>query len=62
MSNRHIDDAKASDKLFRRSTTNSNFIRAELSGSDTCSAAGITATGHAPVLTLCRHWLSPGSG
>ena len=60
MSNRHIDDAKASDKLFRRSTTNSNFIRAELIGSDTCSVAGITAHGHAPVLALCRELLAAG--
>jgi hypothetical protein len=28
-------------------------IRAELIGSDQCSAFGITATGHAPVLALC---------
>jgi len=29
-------------------------LRAELIGSRRCSAVGITATGNAPVLTLCR--------
>jgi hypothetical protein len=29
-------------------------IRAELHGSDTCTAEGFTARGHAPVLALCR--------
>ena len=29
-------------------------IRAALSGSDACSAAGITARGSSPVLALCR--------
>ena len=29
-------------------------IRAELHGSDTCTAEGITARGQAPTLTLCR--------
>jgi hypothetical protein len=32
----------------------SQQIRAELHGSDTCTAEGITARGHAPVLALCR--------
>jgi hypothetical protein len=39
----------------------SNTIRADLMGSDTCSGAGITATGAAPVLALCRQLLAVGS-
>lgn len=35
-------------------------IRAELIGSDTCTAGDITATGHAPVLALCRALLAAG--
>ena len=35
-------------------------IRAELIGSDTCTAAGITARGNAPVLALCRQLLAAG--
>src|SRR5262249_25005849 len=35
-------------------------LRAELIGSDTCMAAGITARGHAPVLKLCRQLLAAG--
>ena len=35
-------------------------IRAELVGSDQCSAAGITVTAPAPVLALCRELLAAG--
>jgi hypothetical protein len=35
-------------------------ITAELTGSDKCSAAGITATGNAPALALCRQLLAAG--
>ena len=35
-------------------------VRAALIGSDHCSAIGITATGHAPVLELCRTLLAAG--
>jgi hypothetical protein len=35
-------------------------IRAELAFSDTCTAAGITARGHAPALALCRQLLDAG--
>jgi hypothetical protein len=35
-------------------------VRADLIGSDTCSAAGITTTGAAPVLALCRQLLAAG--
>src|SRR5262249_12476082 len=35
-------------------------IRAELSGDRRCSAVGITATGNAPVLTLCRRLIEAG--
>jgi hypothetical protein len=35
-------------------------VHADLIGSDTCSGAGITATGAAPVLTLCRQLLVAG--
>src|SRR5262245_22543025 len=35
-------------------------IRADLVGSSTCSAAGITATSNTPVLVLCRRLLAAG--
>ncbi len=35
-------------------------IRAELAFGDTCTAAGLTATGAAPVLVLCRRLLEAG--
>jgi len=35
-----------------------NTVRADLIGSDTCLGAGITATGAAPVLALCRQLLA----
>ena len=35
-------------------------IHAELTGSNTCLAEGITATGKTPVLSLCRHLLAVG--
>jgi hypothetical protein len=37
-----------------------NTLRAELSGSNHCTAARITARGAAPVLTLCRQLLAAG--
>jgi hypothetical protein len=35
-------------------------VRADLIGVDICTAAGITATGHAPLLTLCRRLVEAG--
>src|SRR5215471_4928981 len=35
-------------------------IRAELSGSDECSALGITVSATAPVLALCRRLIADG--
>jgi hypothetical protein len=37
-------------------------ITAHLAGSNTCSAAGISAKGNAPVLKLCRRLLEAGHG
>jgi hypothetical protein len=39
---------------------NQEIIRAELTGSETCSAAGITVKAYAPVLVLCRELLAAG--
>jgi hypothetical protein len=39
---------------------NSSPIRAELSGSNTCTALGITAQSAAPVLALCRQLIRAG--
>jgi hypothetical protein len=39
---------------------NQSPIRADLVGSNTCSAAGIVATGNAPVLSLCRRLIAAG--
>ena len=35
-------------------------IRATLTGPDTCTALGLTATGSSPVLSLCRQLLAKG--
>ena len=35
-------------------------LHAEMSGDKSCSSAGITATGHAPVLALCRELIAAG--
>jgi hypothetical protein len=39
---------------------NTQVIRAELVGSETCKAAGISAHGSAPVLALCRRLVAAG--
>jgi len=40
--------------------TSGAAIVAELTGSDRCSAMGITARGHVPVLALCRRLIEAG--
>ena len=37
-----------------------NALHAELTGNSTCTAAGITARGYAPVLELCRKLIAGG--
>jgi hypothetical protein len=44
----------------RPHNTKLQLVRADLIGVDTCTAAGITATGHAPLLTLCRRLVEAG--
>ena len=39
---------------------NSSPVRAELSGSDTCTALGITAKADSPILALCRKLIEAG--
>jgi hypothetical protein len=41
-------------------TRNTQAIFAELIGSNTCTAAGITVVDHAPVLALCRALVADG--
>jgi hypothetical protein len=58
------DDVHAAAKLntpvnMRTAATN-QVLRADLIGTDACSAAGITTTGSAPVLVLCRRLLAAG--
>ena len=43
-----------------RPHTKLQLVRADLVGADTAVAAGITATGHAPLLTLCRRLVEAG--
>src|SRR5215471_15169725 len=43
-----------------RPHTKLQLVRADLIGADTAVAAGITATGHAPTLTLCRRLVEAG--
>jgi hypothetical protein len=40
--------------------SSSTAVRAELTGSDACTSAGITARGNAPALLLCRQLLAQG--
>jgi hypothetical protein len=42
------------------STEDTQAIFAELIGSDTCTAVGITVVDHAPVLALCRALITAG--
>src|SRR6266516_472303 len=51
------DGRQQSSKLAQSAT---QAARAELIGSTACTAAGITGTGHAPVLSLCRQLLAAG--
>jgi hypothetical protein len=44
----------------RPHNTSLQLVRADLVGADTAVAAGITATGHAPLLTLCRRLVEAG--
>src|SRR5262245_21482830 len=49
--------------VVSRTSLSQNFgqaIRAELIGSNSCSALGITARGHAPVLALCQLLIEAG--
>src|SRR5215831_11766633 len=49
--------------VVTRTSLSQNFghaIRAELIGSNSCSALGITARGHAPVLALCQLLIEAG--
>jgi hypothetical protein len=50
-------DARGSKTI---ATPRQAIIRAELSGSDMCSAVGIAARAYAPVLELCRQLLAAG--
>jgi hypothetical protein len=45
---------KSAHRIARRK------IRAELIGSDDCTAAGLTISGRAPVLALCRQLIADG--
>jgi hypothetical protein len=49
-----------SSVLGSRPHTKPRLVRADLIGADTAVAAGITATGHAPTLTLCRRLVEAG--
>jgi hypothetical protein len=59
---REPDDRSRSELPGNSPTTSQKQypVIGELSGSDTCSAAGITATGNAPILALCRQLLQAG--
>jgi hypothetical protein len=71
LSNRHIDDGPTlgkSENLFGwqdwlptvRVQQPKETIRAELTGSDICTAAGIKVRGSTPVLALCSELLAAG--
>jgi hypothetical protein len=51
---RHVVSQTSLSHNFRQA------IRAELIGSNTCTALGITAHAHAPVLALCRRLIEAG--
>ena len=43
-----------------RGKSNPSIIRANLSGTDTCTAVGIFARGSTPILALCRSLIAAG--
>jgi hypothetical protein len=45
---------------YTKRSTASNSVIAHLSGSSTCTGAGVTVHGPAPVLGLCRQLLAAG--
>jgi hypothetical protein len=54
-------DGKDSGQTFKPlKHCRQELLRAELIGATTCKAAGTTAHGYAPVLTLCRELLAAG--
>jgi hypothetical protein len=53
-----IRNARISKPSFKKSLA--QVVLAELSGSDTCLAAGLVVRGHAPVLVLCRELIAAG--
>jgi hypothetical protein len=55
--NRFCQDHSA---LNSEATEPTQPLFAELTGSDTCTAAGITAKGYAPAIVLCRQLLAAG--
>jgi hypothetical protein len=48
------------NRLSPRPTRRNKVVLAHLTGSTTCTAAGITVTNNAPVLSLCRRLLEAG--
>lgn len=48
------------DLAARIKIEHETVIRAELIGSDECTAAGLTISGRAPVLALCRQLIADG--
>jgi hypothetical protein len=57
----HPQNQFCNDKNLPNASTQT-AIRAELIGSDCCSALGITASSTAPVLALCRRLIEAGYG
>jgi hypothetical protein len=55
-----VHAAKLNTPVNTRTAATNQVLRADLIGTDACSAAGITTTGNAPVLVLCRRLLAAG--
>ena len=55
-----IDLGTGKSCLFSRTHIDAQPLFAELTGSDTCTSAGVTAQGSAPALLLCRQLLAQG--
>jgi hypothetical protein len=55
-----IDLGAGKYRLSSRPQANVQAIRADLTGTNTCTAAGVTARASAPVLALCRELLAAG--
>jgi hypothetical protein len=55
-----LQSGRIGSATHSQTVASAQVVKAELIGSNTCSAKGITATGQTPVLALCQQLLAAG--